>query len=118
MTTPRLPSHLGTKARAWAESVLSEAGDAATETDVRLLILAAEALDRAATARRQIAREGIVYRDRFGAPRAHPAVAIERDARAAFSRLVAQLGLDDTDPDEVEVYRGANGRRYERRKGS
>jgi P27 family predicted phage terminase small subunit len=117
MTASQVPSHLGTKARAWAESVLTEAGSAASETDLKLVTLAAEALDRASTARRQIAREGITYTDRFGAPRAHPAVAIERDARAAFSRLVAQLGLDDTDP-EMESYRGANGRRYERRKGS
>jgi P27 family predicted phage terminase small subunit len=107
----QLPSHLGAKARAWAESVLDVPGEA-TETDVKLVILAAEALDRAATARRQIGREGITYTDRFGAPRAHPAVAVERDARAAFSRLVAQLGLDDADDGDSGPYRGRNGRLY------
>lgn len=112
MPTAALPSHLGSKSRAWASSVLDDAGDAATETDVKLVILAAEALDRAATARRQLTRDGIVYRDRFDAPRAHPAVSIERDARAAFSRLVAQLGLDDADNGETYTYRGANGRTY------
>jgi P27 family predicted phage terminase small subunit len=117
MTPPPLPSHLGTRSRAWAESVLTEAGDAATETDLRLIVLAAEALDRAGAARRLIQREGITYTDRFGAPRQHPAVAVERDARAAYSRLVAQLGLDDT-TEEPTPYRGANGRVYRPRKGS
>jgi len=104
------------KSRAWAESVLADAGDAATETDHKLVILAAEALDRASTARRQLQREGITYTDRFGAPRAHPAVAIERDARASFSRLVAQLGLDDSDDGDATTYRGQNGRTYKGRK--
>jgi P27 family predicted phage terminase small subunit len=113
MTTQALPGHLGAKAGAWAESVLRDAGDAATDTDRKLVILAAEALDRAATARRTVQREGITYADRFGAPRAHPAVAIERDARAAFSRLVAQLGLDAPEDDGAPVYyRGQNGRSY------
>ncbi len=111
-----LPTHLGSKSRTWAESVLGDASDSATETDVKLVVLAAEALDRAATARRIIQREGVTYTDRFGAPRAHPAVAIERDARAAFSRLVAQLGLDDVSEEEPTTYRGANGRTYKGRK--
>ncbi len=111
MTSHALPSHLGAKSRAWAESVLNTAGDQATETDIKLVLLAAEALDRAATARRIIQREGVTYTDRFDAPRAHPAVAIERDARAAFSRLVAQLGLDDAEG-STAPYRGRNGRVY------
>lgn len=61
---------------------------------LRLLQLACEAWDRAADARRQLEVDGAVYRDRFGAPRAHPAVAIERDARLAFAKLVRQLDLE------------------------
>ena len=112
--TDLVPDHLGAASRAWAKSVLQDADP--SETDIKLVILAAEALDRAATARRQVQREGITYRDRFGAPRSHPAVAVERDARAAFSRLVAQLGLDDVDDGELTAYRGMNGRTYKGRK--
>ncbi len=111
-----IPSHLGARASAWARSVLDDAGDAATETDFKLVILGAEALDRAATARRQVEREGITYKDRFDAPRSHPAVQIARDASAAFSRIVAQLGLDNVDDGATETYRGQNGRTYRGRK--
>jgi phage terminase small subunit len=60
----------------------------------RLLTLACEALDRAVEAREALADHGTYYRDRFDQPRAHPAVAVERDARLAFARLVRELDLD------------------------
>lgn len=106
-----VPSHLGAPSSRWATEVLDVVGDDATETEIKLVILAAEALDRASSARRLIQREGITYTDRFGAPRQHPAVSIERDARAAFARIVAQLGLDSTD-DTAAPYVGANGHKY------
>lgn len=65
---------------------------------LRLLALACEASDRAEEARRIIAREGMTYPDRFGAPRRHPACAIEAESRAAFGRLVRQLALDEVAP--------------------
>jgi hypothetical protein len=45
-------------------------------------------------AREAIATHGITYQDRFGAPRVRPEVAIERDARLAFARLIRALRLD------------------------
>jgi hypothetical protein len=60
----------------------------------KLLRLAAEAWDRCQTAREIIAKEGMVYIDRFKAPRARPEVAIERDSRLAFARLLREVGLD------------------------
>src|SRR5687767_5180062 len=66
----------------------------------RLLTLACEALDRCDRARETIAEVGEFYDDRFGAPRAHPAVAVERDSRLAFARLMRELNLDDeAEPD-------------------
>ena len=115
MTAYTLPSHLGARSRAWAQSVLDDAAGDVTDTELKLLVLAAEALDRAATARRLVEREGITYADRFGAPRVHPAVAIERDARNAFARLAGQLGLDSSEPEGPHSYRGANGRTYRRK---
>jgi phage terminase small subunit len=46
------------------------------------------------TARRQLGREGLTIVTRFGEVRAHPCVAIARDATTVYSRLLAQLALD------------------------
>ncbi len=61
---------------------------------MKLLQLAAEAWDRACQARRILAREGLVYRDRFLKPRKHPAVSIEEGARLAFAKLLRELDLE------------------------
>ena len=64
--------------------------DLAGEPHAReVLRLALEALDAADTARKIVEAEGMVYENRFGEPRAHPAVAIERDGRLAVARLFA-----------------------------
>lgn len=86
------PTHLGAHSRKfWAKTV----SDYELEEHHLLILRAAlESWDRAELARRIIADEGPVVRDRFGQPRAHPAVAIERDARAAFLRAMRELDLD------------------------
>jgi P27 family predicted phage terminase small subunit len=61
---------------------------------VRLLTLAAEAWDRTQQAREAIAVEGLTIRTGDGGLKAHPAVAIERDSRLAFARIVRELDLD------------------------
>lgn len=62
---------------------------------LHLLRLACEALDRAAQARQALHDHGAVtFIDPKGTIRAHPAVAIERDARIGFARLVRELDLD------------------------
>jgi hypothetical protein len=60
----------------------------------RLLTLAGEAWDRATEAREALAEHGLTYVDRFDQPRARPEVAIERDSRLAFARLIRELDLD------------------------
>jgi phage terminase small subunit len=67
---------------------------------VRLLTLAAEAWDRGAMAREALKEHGLTFNDRFGAPHARPEVAIERDSRIAFARLLRELALDVTEPEE------------------
>jgi phage terminase small subunit len=64
------------------------------EHHVILLIKACESLDRIEEAREIIKKEGLTFRDRFGSPRANPAVAIERDNKIAVARLFRELGLD------------------------
>ncbi len=61
--------------------------------ELHLLLMACEAMDRCIQARKRIAKQGLTYNDRFGQPKSRPEVAIERDSRLAFARLVKQLGL-------------------------
>src|SRR5690606_23269726 len=68
--------------------------------ELKLLRLALEAYDRCNQARRALRRHGLTFEDRFGRPVPRPEVKIEADSRAAFARLMAQLGLPD--PEEPE----------------
>jgi hypothetical protein len=68
---------------------------------LRILRLACEAWDRGQEAREAVAEHGSVYVDRFGQPRARPEIAIERDARISFARLMRELALDVDGPDEA-----------------
>lgn len=89
---PAPPSHLrrGTKAF-WRQVV----ADFVLEPHHRqLLTSAAEAWDRVQEARETIAAEGAYYTDRFGQPKPHPALGVERDNRIAFARLMRELDLD------------------------
>ena len=87
------PMHLSPEARRWWRAVVTEYE--LEPHKLNLLTLAATAWDRSEQARLILAKEGIIAPDRYGAPRAHPAVAIERDSRLAFARLVRELALED-----------------------
>ena len=60
-------------------------------TSENILRNAVEALERAAQAAEIVRVDGAVFRDRFGAVRAHPAVAIERDFRGLAARQLEKL---------------------------
>ena len=95
---PNPPTHLRAETKDWWSEVVS-----AYELEPhhhRLLRLACEAWDRCQQARAAIAKHGMVYEDRFGSPRLRPEVGVERDSRAAFARLLRELGLDVMDPDD------------------
>ncbi|MEH2505601.1 phage terminase small subunit [Bradyrhizobium sp. AZCC 1578] len=95
---PRAPNHLRSETAKWFAGVVA---DYELESHhVRLLIKAGEAWDRSEQAREEIAKHGMTYLDRFGAPRSRPEIAIERDSRLAFARLVRELGLDIATPAE------------------
>ena len=86
------PSHLSRHARAWWSMVHDDY--MLSPTDERLLTEAATAWDRIQQARAILEADGLTYRDRFGAPRRHPATSIEAEARIAFARLVRELDLE------------------------
>jgi phage terminase small subunit len=98
-TRPRFrpPAHLKPATKRWVTGVVDSFELEAHH--FRLLTLAAEAWDRCQDARESLARHGTVFTDRFGQPRARPEVAIERDARIAFARMVRELALDVQAPD-------------------
>lgn len=87
------PDHLCPETQGWYASVLADYD--LEEHHRRLLQLAAEAFDRAQVARQAIEHDGAFIAGRYG-PRAHPAVAVERDSRLAFARLLRELDLDGT----------------------
>ena len=95
-STLKAPAHLRLDTRAWWESV-NQSYDL-EEHHLRLLTMAADAWDRACQAREILERDGIVIGGREAAVRPHPCIAIERDSRIAFARLVAQLNLDAESP--------------------
>jgi phage terminase small subunit len=84
------------------------------EHERKTLKLALEAWDRCQAARRAIRREGLVYKDRFGAPHARPEVRIEQESRGAWIRLMTALKLPSDEPATPQSrYRG----RYAQNKG-
>ena len=92
MAKPTAPSHLGAAARKlWAKLYTDYALD--DSAGQALLQTACEAWDRAEGARVMIRKDGAVVKDRFDQLKAHPACAIERDARAQFLAAVRALRL-------------------------
>ena len=85
------PEHLSREAAEWWLSVASDFE--LDSSGVKILGLAAGALDRAEEARAILAVDGIICVDRFDQRKPHPAVAIERDSRLSFARLVRELAL-------------------------
>jgi len=89
---PKAPKHLKAATKRWWESIVREY--VLESHHLRLLTLAGEAWDRCVQAREVLAKQGLTFTDRFGQPRSRPEIAIERDSRIAFARLVRELGLD------------------------
>lgn len=110
MKLPRPPKHLSAEAkRIWRQVV---AGWELDEGALLVLRQALEAFDRLNQARELIDHEGIVVTDPSGRRRAHPALAVEKEARLALLRAWRQLGLDVEPPGPIG--RPAGGTRYGR----
>ncbi len=88
-----VPKHLSADAKTMWRRLMEDfhLEDAAA---LALLRAACEAFDRCNEARQQIAKEGATLKDRFGQVRAHPAVAVERDARGQMISALRALRLD------------------------
>jgi phage terminase small subunit len=93
---PHAPSHLRPETAAWYLSVVTEWE--LQDHHERLVLIAAEAWDRALQAREALDEHGLTFNDRFGAPHARPEVKVERDARIAFMRTLREVDLDLAPP--------------------
>ncbi len=89
-----LPKHLTPASRKWARKILD--AWVLEPHQVKLLVQAAEQLDRITEARERIKADGGPYFKNFrGEPRPHPALRDERDGRVTFARLVRELNLSE-----------------------
>jgi P27 family predicted phage terminase small subunit len=95
---PKPPGHLSADMKAWWSRVVEDYQ--LEDHHVRLLQSACEAWDRMQQARVALAENGLVFIDASGSPKTRPEVAIERDSRIAFARLVRELDLDVDAPVE------------------
>lgn len=89
---PRPPATLGEAGRKYWRTVYETFIVEGHHVDI--LRSACEQLDRASSARAEIQCKGVVVVDRFGQPKASPAVEIERQAHSTFLKLARELGLD------------------------
>ncbi len=96
---PTAPRHLEAATRKWWKAVTEE--NELQEHHLKLLTLAAESWDRVCEARVRIAEDGAYLKDRFSQLKAHPAIAVERDAKTSFARLLRELSLDIEPPADV-----------------
>ncbi len=97
--TFKIPAHLRSETKRWVRQILADFD--LESHHYRVLIRTAEAWDRGEQAREAIGKDGITIPDRYGVAKAHPAVAIERDARMHFFRGVRELALDGVDAPET-----------------
>jgi phage terminase small subunit len=92
VTKPKPPPHLSKKAAKFFEKFVDEWE--IDECSLEVLIRVCESQDRADQAAAELKKNGsLTTLDRFGVAKAHPAVQIERQARAAIIDGLKALGV-------------------------
>jgi phage terminase small subunit len=88
---PAPPPHLTPETADWWRTIVADYD--LEPHHLKLLEAAADAWDRMVQARATVLADGLMVEGDRG-PKQHPCVAIERDARVAFARLLRELDLD------------------------
>lgn len=96
MTRERVPRHLSTESKKLYSHVIGSYD--LPPHQLKTLRLACEALDRSTQAREVINEKGLTMLDRFEQEKPRPEVAIERDSRISYARLMRELYLEDVAP--------------------
>lgn len=89
---PSAPAHLSAEAKRWWVRLVTDFD--LEDTALLVLETALESFDRVRQCQEALKREGLTVADRYGKPRAHPLVAVERDARLTMLRALKALNLD------------------------
>src|SRR5262245_40538646 len=92
---PPPPGELSSEMKRWWQTE-NEKFEFGTH-QLKLLELACGAWDRMTQARQALSKHGLTHMDDKGGIRPRPEIAIERDSRIAFARLVRELHLDNPD---------------------
>jgi P27 family predicted phage terminase small subunit len=93
LPTSNAPAHLSAEAKAWWQRLRDEYS-LDDEAGRLLLQCALEAFDRMRECQKAIAKDGLVARGSKRQPRAHPLLAVERDARGQMLAALKALNLD------------------------
>jgi P27 family predicted phage terminase small subunit len=102
-TLSPVPATLSRESKAWYRRMAAEYG-VTDAGGITLLTLAAEARNRMLQAAAAVAKDGMLQSDSYGRSKAHPLLAVERDARGQMLASLKALHLD------VEPLKGAAGR--------
>lgn len=89
---PKAPPHLKAATRRWWSEVVD--AYALEPHHLRLLEAACRSWDLMAEGEAALRRDGVFIADRYGVKKSHPGVAVVRDARVSFARLVRELDLE------------------------
>ena len=92
-----LPKYLRIATKKWIRQILADYD--LESQHIKILIQAGETWDRILQATETIEEEGAYYIDRFSSPKAHPALAEERNSRVLFARLIRELNLSEEPSD-------------------
>ena len=93
MKIPNPPKHFSVDSKKIWRGIISEY-EISDIAGLRILRSSLEAYDRSQSARKSIEKHGLLYTDKFGQPKPHPLLPIERDSRAAFLAGLKALNLD------------------------
>ena len=94
----KAPAHLRKDTQKWMDGILK--GFYLESHHESILQLAAESWDCIQQCKEEIKKDGLIYKNKFDEPRAHPAVKILDNNNIIFSRLIRELCLDIADPEE------------------